>query len=122
MEKNSRVLLVDDNLGMLETLSDILESHGLKVDTATNGQEATQKFQVQSYDVAVVDIVLPGISGLELIRKLRPDHPDTRFIVITAYTDTKLAREAHEENVVGVLYKPLDPDKLVTMVKGLVNG
>ena len=119
MKDPTHVLLVDDNLGMLETLSDILTSYGFEVSTAVDGQEALGKFKQQEFTVAVVDIILPGINGVELIRQLRPAHPDSHFIVITAYTDSELTRQARDEEVAAIMYKPVDPHQLVTKVKEL---
>ena len=121
MKDNAHILLIDDNPGMLETLSDILTSCGFEVDTALDGSQALQKFEAQSYSVAVVDIILPGMNGVELIRKLKPEHPDTSFIVITAYTDSELTRQAREEQATAILYKPVDPHQLVTLVKKLTG-
>ncbi len=119
-QMKGRLLLIDDNPGMLETLSDILTSYGLEVDTAATSQEAINQFKSHSYNVAVVDIILPGINGVELIRRLKPEYPDTDFLVITAYTDSDLALQARDEQAVGILYKPVDPDQLVSMVRNLV--
>ena len=119
MKDPTHVLLVDDNLGMLETLSDILTSYGFEVSTAIDGQEALGKFKQREFTVAVIDIILPGINGVELIRQLRPAHPDSHFIVITAYTDSELTRQARDEEVAAIMYKPVDPHQLVTKVKEL---
>ena len=117
MSDKPRILLIDDNPGMLETLSDILSSYGFEVDTAASGHEAIQLFESHTYNVAVVDIIMPGMNGVEVIHRMKPKHPGTRFIVITAYTDSELARQAREEQVAGILYKPVDPDRLIKLVQ-----
>jgi YesN/AraC family two-component response regulator len=120
MTDKTRVLIVDDNLGMLETLGDILTVSGFDVGTACDGQSAITMFMVRPYDVAVVDIIMPGMNGLDLIRRLKPDYPEAKFIVLTAYSNTPLAKEA--EQVAAVLYKPADPDRIISLIREISAG
>jgi DNA-binding response OmpR family regulator len=90
MEPEGSVLLVDDNTSMLETLRDILEISGFQVDTSVDAEDAAGKFQTNNYDVAVVDVVLPRMNGVDLVRKLKPSYPNTSFVIFTAYTDSRL--------------------------------
>jgi len=117
MNEQFRVLLVDDNLGMLETMADILNASGLNVDTANDGPSAIAMFKTRPYDAAVVDIIMPGMNGIELIKRLKPDFPNTRFIVLTAYSNTPLAMEA--EQIAAVLHKPVDPGHLIRLIREL---
>lgn len=109
-----RVLLVDDNLGMLETMADVLSASGLAVDTAIDGPSAIAMFKTRPYEAAVVDIIMPGMNGIELIKRLKPEHPNTRFIVLTASANTPLAMEA--EQIAAVLHKPVDPRHLIKLL------
>ncbi len=121
MKGNISVLLVDDDRDMLETQADILEASGFDVDTAAHGEEAEKKFRSRTYDVAVVDIMLPGIKGVELVRKLKPAYPGTCFLLVTGYAGTQLAQNAVAEKSVQVLYKPIDPDKFIAAIRQLAT-
>lgn len=113
------LLLVDDNNGMLETLADILAVGGFEVATALDAEHAlsaleAREAQARPFAVAVIDLVLPGMNGVELVRRLKARYAELKLIAITAYSDTELARQARAEGVDTMLYKPLDPDELVT--------
>ncbi len=114
-----RVLIVDDNAGMLETLADIVEAAGYSVDTAPDGRTALGRMAEADYDIAVFDIVLPDINGIELVRSTRPEHPKTKYVIITAYTNTDLVERVRSEPVVEILYKPLAPDRLLAALRQL---
>jgi DNA-binding NarL/FixJ family response regulator len=74
-----------------------------------------------TYDVAIVDIVLPGPSGVDVIRKLRSRSPATRIIVSTAYYDSELLSEAQALGVDETVHKPADPAVLIGLIKKLVE-
>jgi len=114
-----RVLIVDDNAGMLETLADIVEAAGFDVDTAPDGRTALVRMTDNRYDIAVFDIVLPDVNGIELVRTTRPEHPETKYVIITAYTNTDLVERVRAEPVVEILYKPVDPERLLDALRQL---
>jgi CheY-like chemotaxis protein len=120
-DDNCRVLVVDDNPGMLETLADILRDAGMVVDCAADAPEAFCAMTGQRYDVAVVDMVLPGLSGLEVIKRLRRECPATRIIALTAYTDGTLAGEARAEGADHIVFKPADPLQIIALVRELTG-
>jgi CheY-like chemotaxis protein len=111
-----RVLLVDDNVHMLETMSDVLHCWGARVDTAADVHTAVVRFEQQAYDAAVVDMVMPGMSGIELIRLLRPAHPGTVFVILTAYADRRSVQQACTDENVPVLFKPVDLEELLRLL------
>jgi len=112
------VLIADDNPGMVETLADIVAAAGFEVDTAPDGEAALALLRSKRYDVAVFDIVMPGINGVELIRRCRAEKLAPRFIAITAYTGSEYVNEARAEGAEAVLAKPLDPALLITALHG----
>ncbi len=122
MKRNISVLLTDDDPGLLETLADILEVSGFDVDIAAHGKDAEEKFRTRTYDVAAIDIMLPDINGVELVRKLKPAYPDARFIMMTAYPDTEFARNAEADTEVRVMHKPIDPDDLMAVIRELAGA
>jgi two-component system capsular synthesis sensor histidine kinase RcsC len=120
MNPGPRILIVDDNSGMLETLSDIITASGMQVDTAGDGAAALALCARESYAAAVIDVVLPDTNGAELVRRMRKDHPATRFVLITAYTDSESLDYARTEPVDAILHKPLEPERLLSTLRRLV--
>jgi len=119
MKKHLRVLIIDDNAGILETLADILADHGMAADTALDGPEAEDMLRKNSYDVAVVDFMLPSTTGLDLIKRLAPAYPGTRFVIMTAYADSQSARDTLEKSDIEVLHKPVEPETLIRRLEQL---
>jgi CheY-like chemotaxis protein len=113
------VLLVEDNLGVLDTLADILRATGMEVGTALDAPAAYGLLDHGQYDVAVVDMILPGASGVEVIRKLKASSPDTRIIVSTAYYDSELLVEAQALGIDQTVLKPVHPGPLIEIIKKL---
>ncbi len=121
-ERKIRVLLVEDDPALVRTLADILRFAGMKADKALDVPAAFGKLRRGRYDVAVVDMVLPGPSGVEVIRKLKDSSPATRIIVCTAFYDGQLLFDARELGVDLVLHKPADPGVLVGSIKKLAGS
>ncbi len=119
MKHVPRVLIVDDNAGMLETMADIVAADGFDVDVAPDGRTALARMADNRYDIAVFDIVLPDINGIELVRQTRPEHPETKYVIITAYTNTDHVERVRAEPVVEILYKPVDPVRLLDALRQL---
>lgn len=120
-ERKTKVLLVEDNVGLLETLADILRSTGMEVDTTLDAPTAFGLLKNGQYDVAVVDMVLPGPSGVEVVRRLRESAPTTRIIICTAYYDSQLLLDARSLGVDQTVQKPVDPAALIALIKNLAG-
>ena len=120
-DRKTKVLLVEDSTGLLDTLADILRTLGMEVDTALDASAAFGLLKAGRYDVAVVDMVLPGPSGVEVIRKLKASSPDTRVIVCTAYYNSELLVQAQALGIDRTIHKPADPAKLIALIKELAG-
>ncbi|MHB9092843.1 MAG: sensor histidine kinase [Chloroflexota bacterium] len=116
MEQAFDVLIVDDEKGMREGCRRILSRHARIAETAETGEEAIAKAEVEHFDLALVDIKLPGISGLDLLTELRQIDPDLVTIVITGYATLELAIEATKRGAYDFLPKPFTPDELMGKV------
>ena len=90
----NRVLIVDDEQSLRDLLSIALGDEGWEVLTASSGDEAVEKLQVEPVDVVVSDIRMPGIDGLELLRIVTETAPETDVILMTAHASTDTAIEA----------------------------
>ena len=120
-KRNARVLLVEDNAGLRRTLADILRAAGMKVDTASDAPAACGKLDRGHYDVAVVDLVLPGPSGVEVIRKIKSSSPATRVCACTAFYDGHLLADARDLGIDLTIFKPADPGLLIRRIQKLVE-
>ena len=101
----------------MNTLSFILEKEGFKSDTAEDGNKALALLQKTDYDLILVDIHLPFISGLELIKYLRSDlKMNTPVLVLTAFSDLQMQRQAGELGISGYIVKPFDPSDLIQRI------
>lgn len=107
-----RVLVVDDNNDTLEMMQMLCTSWGYTVDTATSGHEAIAKVKARCPDVIISDLVMPEMSGLDLLRAIKAEACQTRFILLTAYGTVPRGVAAIEQGADEVLLKPLDADVL----------
>jgi CheY-like chemotaxis protein len=120
-ESSIRVLLVEDNQGLLDTLADVLGSAGMEVGKALDAPEAVGMLAREHYDVAIVDMILPGSSGVEVVRKLKESSPATRIVICTAYYDNQLLPQARALGVDETVQKPADPAALIALIRKLAS-
>jgi DNA-binding NtrC family response regulator len=114
--KKESILIVDDNEGILETLSAILEEKGYRTDTAKNGREAIEKSKINFYNVALLDIRLPDIEGTKLLTKIEETSPRMVKIMITGYASLENAVEALNLGADAYIMKPVDPENLLKII------
>ena len=113
-----RIMVVDDEPGMREGCKKILCAEGFEVDTAQNGEEGlVQCRRHPDYAVILVDLKMPGMSGIELIEKIRQENTDAVILVITAYATIQTAVEATKKGAYGYIPKPFTPDELLIPVR-----
>jgi CheY-like chemotaxis protein len=112
----ARVLVVDDEVGMRETLVDILEGAGYAVSSAANGDAALSSVRGDGFDVVVMDIRMPGRDGVTVLREIGP--PPPRVIMMTAYAVEEKLREALGCNAYAIVHKPFQVSRLLGLVAG----
>jgi DNA-binding response OmpR family regulator len=117
METHHRILIVDDDDTIRKTLKAILEDEGYSVDLAATGQEAIQKTEENTYDVALLDIRLPDMEGVELLKLMKDSVPKTRKIMLTGYPSMQNAIAALNKDADAYLVKPVDVEKLLNTIK-----
>jgi len=117
MDKHPRILVVDDDETIRTTMKVILQDEGYIVDLAATGKEAIQKSQEQVYNLALLDIRLPDMEGVELLKLLKDGVPRTRKIMVTGYPSMQNAISALNKNADAYLLKPVDVEKLLSTVK-----
>jgi two-component system, NtrC family, response regulator HydG len=116
LEKRARILVVDDDPDICRNLSDILTDLGFHVDCAQNGRGALELVSRQPYDVALLDLKMPGMDGLTLYREIKKHRAGTVTLLVTAYATPATAEEALAAGAWKVIPKPVDFDKLLSIV------
>ena len=121
MEKKVSILIIDDDEGMLKTLNYILVDKGYEVVPCRSGAEAIELVKKRTFDIALIDIKMPEMDGVAVLKAIKKLSPETAIMMITAYTMHKLVEEAKKEGVKAVFPKPLDIDKMISYTDGLVR-
>jgi len=117
LDKHARILIVDDDETIRTTMKAILEDEGYVVDLASTGEEAIRLTMKTTYNIALLDIRLPDMEGVELLKLMRDSVPRTRKIMVTGYPSMQNAIAALNKNADAYLLKPLDNEKLLNLVK-----
>jgi two-component system, response regulator RegA len=112
------ILLVDDDEVLRERLATAIRDRGYEVRTASSAEEALREAAKDSPEMAVVDLKMPGGSGLDVLRELRRQDPSTRVLMLTGYGSIATAVEAVREGAVGYLPKPADADEILAALHG----
>jgi len=122
MVDKGSILIVDDDVGICETLSDIMEVKGYHTAMALDGYEAIQKVKDVAFDVILMDIKMPGINGVETFKEIKRVRPEIAVVMMTAYAVEDLIGEALREGAYGVLYKPFDMERMIGLLEGIKGG
>jgi DNA-binding NtrC family response regulator len=117
MGKRARILIVDDDEGIRKVLATILEDEGYTVDTAESGKEAITKSNKKFYNLALIDIRLPDMEGIELLIKMKKTMPKMQKTIITGYPSMQNAVEALNRGADAYITKPFDMDKVLKTIK-----
>jgi DNA-binding response OmpR family regulator len=112
-----KLLLVDDETEFVKTLSERLKIRDLDSEIALNGEEALEIVGKEPPDVIVLDLKMPGIDGMEVLRVIRKAHPNVQVIMLTGHGSEKDEKEARRLGAFDYLQKPVVMDKLVKVVK-----
>ena len=116
-----KILIVDDELIMRESLAGWLERDGHAVQTAASGEEALEKVKETQFDIFLVDIKMEGISGLEVLRNVKESDPDADVVMITAYGSIPSAIEAMKDGAYDYMLKPFDPNELGVLIEKIIQ-
>ena len=119
--KPKAILIVDDEKNIRLTLSHALEVLGVETDTASNGEEALTKLKEKEFGLVLLDLHMPGVQGMDVLRRLREIRPDIRVIIITAYGTVGLAVDAIRLGAVDFVQKPFIPDEIREIVSRVMD-
>jgi len=118
---NKSILIVDDEPIVRESIRDWLKDAGYQVATAESGEEALKMMETQEFSVLVLDVRLPGKTGIQILREVKTLKPQIKSIVITAYPSAELAVEAMKLGAVDYLIKPVAPDELEKLIRETIS-
>lgn len=119
--KSAKLLLVDDEKRMCAVLKAALEKDNLAITTADSGEAAWAALSVEAFDVIVSDIKMPGMSGIELLKKVKAKTPETEVLLMTAYADTKTAVEAMKSGAYDYIIKPFEIEELRLKIRNILE-
>ena len=117
-----RILVVDDELVVRDSLKEWLEDEDFRVDMAESGDEALKQLGTETYNLMLLDIKMPGMDGVEVLKRSKDMRPELPVVMMTAYATVETAVEAMKIGALDYLMKPFDPDSLVPLIVQLYQG
>ena len=117
-----RILLVDDEEIVHQTIGDYLNECGCQVEIATDGHQALAVLQRQVCDMALIDVRMPGIDGLELLARAKQMHPEMAVVMITGHGDPEMESKAREQGAAGFIIKPVSLRQLDDVLQKVENS
>ena len=118
----TRLLLVDDEVGYIEVLSKRLTRRDFKVTTAGSGEEAIRALRNWEFDVAVVDLKMEDMDGIEVLKVLKKMDPSLHVIILTGHGSERAAREGIAQGAFDYLIKPIGLDPLIARIRAAMSG
>jgi two-component system chemotaxis response regulator CheY len=117
----AKILIVDDSLMARKFARGILESAGHNVSEAADGMDALERYSMEKPDVVLLDLLMHGMYGIEVLQKLRQMDPEARVIVTTADIQNSTRESAEQVGSRGLLNKPLKKEELLSLVNSLLE-
>lgn len=115
--ENLRVLLVDDEEELVETLAERLEIRGIDAEAVTCGEDALRLLLDYTFDVVLLDVKMPGLSGLEVLKLIRRQRPSTQVILITGHGSAEDGESGMHDGAFDYVVKPIDIDTLIAKMR-----
>lgn len=117
MNSKASILLVDDEEEFVSTLAERLEIRGFQPEAATSGQQAVELMENRHFDVMVLDVKMPGMSGFKVMEKAKELRPDLPVILLTGHGSTDDGVQGMHQGAFDFLMKPLDIDELISKIR-----
>jgi len=119
MSDKKNILVVNDKQAIRQILGNMLKDRGYNVFTAEDGYKAIEKVKEISFAITFLDMRMPGIDGVQTLKKIKRISPETRVVMMTGYPDKNLEKEAIKQGAYTVIYKPFDRKKVIAIVEKL---
>ncbi len=121
MTPEPKILLVDDEVEFVQTLGERLQNRGLNILVAYNGEQALQNAAQHELDVIVLDLKIPGVNSMDLLNRLKTDHPGLEVIFLAGYFSGEEEAQALRHGAFAYLQKPLQIDKLIETIRAALS-
>ena len=112
------IFVVDDDCDVADSLADVLELNGHRVTTAYGSQEAIDTFAREDFDLTFMDVMMPGLNGVESFIAIKKFKPDAKVVMMTGYSVQNLLDQAMREGAAGILHKPVAVEEVLSMLDG----
>ena len=122
MSRDAAILVVDDEKNIRMTMVHALETSGYHVETAATGEESILMLKASVFDLVFLDLKMPGMDGLEVLRRCRASRPETAVVVITAHGTVDNAVEAMKLGASDFIQKPFTPDEIRSLAAGVLEA
>ncbi len=114
---NASILIVDDEVDACANLFDLLTDLGYRVDVAHDGPSALERVKAQTYDLALLDLKMPRMDGVELCKRIRTISAGTVAMIVTAFAGSQIIQDAHDAGVANIISKPVHFPQLIQLVE-----
>jgi DNA-binding NtrC family response regulator len=117
MQKKTRIMIADDEERLRMTLGKLLSNRGLDVTTLANGQEVLERLKEETFEVVLLDVRMPGMSGLETLARIRELDANVEVILLTGHASVEVAREATRLGAYDYLLKPCSVEEIILRIE-----
>ncbi len=121
MNGEAKILIVDDEPNMRESLKEILSDSGFACTVSEDGAQALEFMKSSRFDIVISDVKMPRVHGIDLLKSVKNNYPDTSILLITAFATVKQAVEAIKFGAEDYITKPFNPDDLIFVINGILD-
>jgi len=122
MQVSRSILIIDDEENLRHSLAMILDRAGYSVHSVASAAQALENIQCHTYDLIFLDLKIPDMDGLTLLPIIHQDHPEIPVLVLTAYGDPELVKQAMQMGAQDYIRKPVDPSLILDRVRRTIPG
>lgn len=119
---SAKIMVVDDRMGIRKLLQEVLQSAGYQVITASGGDEALDLIKKHTVDLVLLDMKMSGMDGLETLTLLKKICPQVIILIMTAYEELEVLKEANRRGAAGYISKPFDIEELKDVIAGKLRA
>ena len=114
---SEKILLVDDEKDFLDVMSERIEARGMEVTKADSAAKALEQVETGGFDAIILDLMMPGMDGLQTLKAIKAKNPDLQVILLTGHATVEKGIEAMKMGAMDFVEKPADLDKLTAIIK-----
>lgn len=117
-----RILMVDDELELISATAERLALRGFEVETATSGREALRRIVESTFSILLVDVKMPGMSGLDVLEEVKRSQPDLPVVLFTGHGSLAAAEMGLKHGAVDYILKPVNIDSMIETINKAISG